>query len=127
MATRFKTIQRPNPQDVDAEKLHYATLSGAGVVGIKDLIRRMSRFTSLSEPDIRSVLLALRMEIQESLLDGKTVRLDEFGTFRMILKSTGCATAEEVCRDNIKGVKLHFIVGKDLRKTMADLMFEKHV
>lgn len=77
---------------------------------------------AFSEATIRGVIIEMENCLKELLLDGKAVRLDELGIFRIGL-STKCAnTSKEFTTDNIWGVRLNLFLGKRFR---ADDLYGK--
>ena len=71
------------------------------------------------ESTIRGVLIEMQVCLRELLLEGKAVRLDELGIFRIGLETYGADTAKEFTADNIKAVRLNLYLGKRFRA--ADL------
>ncbi len=71
------------------------------------------------ESTIRGVLIEMQVCMRELLLEGKAVRLDDLGIFRIGLETSGAKTAKEFTADNIKAVRLNLYLGKRFRA--ADL------
>lgn len=71
------------------------------------------------ESTIRGVLIEMQVCLRELLLEGKAVRLDELGIFRIGLETYGADTAKEFTADNIGAVRLNLYLGKRFRA--ADL------
>lgn len=57
--------------------------------------------------------------------DGQVVRLGEPGGLRVSLRSEGMATADEVNASVIKGAKVIFAPGKDIKKMLNNLEYQK--
>ena len=73
-----------------------------------------------SEATIRGVLIEMEICLRELLLEGKAVRFDELGIFRIGLRTTPAATAKNFdANTNVKGVRLNLHLGKRFRA--ADL------
>lgn len=71
------------------------------------------------ESTIRGVLIEMQICMRELLLEGKAVRLDDLGIFRIGLETSAATTAKEFTADNIKAVRLNLYLGKRFRA--ADL------
>ena len=116
MAIKFKVIEKGQPgasPNVTGEK----TLAG--------LTRDIEKISTVSGADIRAVLYALVDVMVDSLAEGQVVRLGELGSLRVSISSEGMATAEEVNASAIKGSKVIFTPGKDIKKMLNNLEFVK--
>lgn len=60
-----------------------------------NLVKAIEKFSSLSEPDIRGVIIAIENVIQQQLVEGKMVRLDKLGSFYTSLSSHGVADPQQ--------------------------------
>lgn len=63
--------------------------------------------------------------LSKHLADGRIVRLGDFGSFQISLSSEGADAANKVNASLIKGSKILFRPGLDLRDTLATLKYEK--
>ncbi|MGV4530558.1 HU family DNA-binding protein, partial [Ornithobacterium rhinotracheale] len=63
--------------------------------------------------------------MQSSLSDGEIVRLGELGSMRVNISSEGKAKEEEVTQNAIRGAKVIFTPGTDLKKMLNNLSYEK--
>ncbi len=75
--------------------------------------------------DIRAVLYALVEAMQSSLSNGQAVRLGELGSLRVSIGSEGKATEKEINSSSIKNAKVIFTPGKDIKKMLDTLEYEK--
>ena len=75
--------------------------------------------------DIRAVLYALVEAMQSSLSNGQAVRLGELGSLRVSIGSEGKATEKEINSASIKNAKVIFTPGKDIKKMLDTLEYEK--
>lgn len=74
---------------------------------------------AFSEATIRGVLIEMEMCLRELLLEGKAVRFDDLGIFRIGLETRGEAASKDFTADSIEGVRLNLYLGKRFRA--ADL------
>ena len=80
-----------------------------------------------SEGTIRGVLIEMEVCLREMLLEGKAVRFDDLGIFRVGLETQGADEAKEFTADSIKGVRLNLHLGKRFlaRNLMTDARFKE--
>lgn len=72
-----------------------------------------------SEATIRGVLIEAETCLRELLLDGKAVRFDDLGIFRIGLKTAPAHDAQDFMAENIRGVRMNLYLGRRFRA--ADL------
>ncbi|GHT18382.1 hypothetical protein FACS189429_4830 [Bacteroidia bacterium] len=126
MAIKFKTVERGQPGVAGGGvKKYYASIVTDGEVTIDDLTKEIEKFSSLSEPDIRGVIIALENVIQNKLAESKIVRLEKLGTFYPAISSEGKTTAAEVTEHAIKGVGVNYRTGARILATMQAAGFKK--
>lgn len=90
------------------------------VLEFDEFIKHMANHHCVfGESTIRGVLIEMQICLRELLLEGKAVRLDDLGIFRLGLQTVGANTAKEFTADNIRAVRLNLYLGKRFRA--ADL------
>ncbi len=77
-------------------------------VTTKQLAQKISARCTVTEPDILAVINALETEIADYLQAGRRVVLNDFGSFKLGLKTEGAPTAKDFGQSNIKGIKVLF-------------------
>ena len=107
MALQFNVIERPNPQT--KEKKWYATPRLTGSRDLKNLSKDLSEVSSLSAGDVQNVFANLIDQLPKWLIEGNSVKLDGFGSFRLSFSSTGEAVKEDVTADSIKDIHIIFV------------------
>lgn len=122
---KFKAVQKTNPQDRDAEKKWYAQIVTDGEVTIDMLVDEIEKFSALSEPDIRGVLIALENVVQKRLSEGKIVRFEQLGSLYPSLSSTPSDTQEEVSAANIQTIRVNYRPGKRIMDAMKNASKKK--
>lgn len=76
------------------------------------------------DPDLgRMVISRLKEVIMTKVLDGNTVMLGDLGYFYATVSSEPSDSKEEVTRQKIKRVKMHFKFSKKAEKRMQDIDF----
>jgi predicted histone-like DNA-binding protein len=126
MSIKYKVIQKVQPGIAGGgNKKYYASISTAGESTVDDLVKKIEKFSALSEPDIRGVIVALENVIQNDLADSKIVRLEKLGTFYPTLSSEGKETEKEIGPHSIKSVGVNYRPGTRILSTMKEAGFKK--
>lgn len=126
MAIKYKLVEKGQPGVVGGgTKKWYATAISDGEITIDDLVRRIEKFSALSEADIRGVIIALENVIQDQLVEGKIIRLDKLGSFYPSISSEGTATAAEFTSASIKSVKLNYRPGTRIQNALKTASYKK--
>ena len=126
MAILFNVMEKGQPGVVGGGvKKFYATIKYDGEVTIDDLVKEIEKFSSLSEPDIRGVIIALENVIQDKLSNSKIVRLEKLGNFYPSFSSEGVEKAENFSSNNIKKVNVNYRPGVRIIKALENAGFKK--
>ena len=125
MSIKFKAVQKGTPGVAGGgSKKYYAAIVTDGETTIDDLVREIEKFSALSEPDIRGVIVALENVVQNKLAESKTVRLEKLGTFYPTLSSEGREEAKNVTEHCIKKVGVNYRPGKRILSSMKNAGFK---
>ena len=128
MSIKFKVQQKAQPGVAGGGvKKYYATIVLNGEATIDDLVKEIEKFSSLTEPDIRGVIIALENSIQNKLAEGKIVRLEKLGSLYPSISSAGVEKAEDVTSAVIKDAYINYRPGERLMKTINESGFVKVV
>lgn len=126
MAIKFKVIERGEPGVVGGgTKKFYASANITGEATIEKLTRQIEKISTVSGADIRAVLYAMVDVAVEELADGKVVRLDELGSLRVALSSTGVEKESDVTPAIITKSKVIFTPGKKIKEMLNNVKYEK--
>jgi len=126
MAIKYNVILKGQPGVVGGgKKKYYASIVLDGEVTVDDLVKEIEKFSALSEPDIRGVILALENVIQNKLSESKIVRMDKIGSFYPALSSEGKEREEEVTAKTVKKVNVNYRAGNRIIKAMVDSGLKK--
>ena len=126
MALFYKKIQRPNPLNRAIVKW-YPVLKSIGVLKTRELAKLMSDETTMNPKEAEMAIYEFVKILKRELKDGKTVSLDDFGTFMLTAKTTGEETEEAVSASNISGLNLRFRTNPDFKNEVskAEIKFWK--
>ncbi|MDR1602262.1 MAG: HU family DNA-binding protein [Tannerella sp.] len=122
---KFRVVEKGNPGNPSAPKKKYANAVNAGKLGIKDFAKEIAGRSSLTRGDIENVLNNFIDELPTFLKLGLSVKLGEFGTLRLSPISEGVDADKEFTAANIKGVKVIFTPGIELKESLRDIRFEE--
>ena len=125
MPVKYSLAQRPNPSDPAAPKKFYATAKSEGEMTLRELANQIGAISTVSSIDTLAVLESLLQVIPGELLNGRIVRLGEFGSFRITLESEGADTAEDFNKSLIKRAKLNFRPGKLIANALKTADYQK--
>lgn len=121
----IKVNQKVNPQAPEGPRKFYGSAKASGFADIRKLANRISKETTLGTPDVMAVIEALLQDIPEFLLEGKIVKLGDFGTFRITVCGEGAETEEEYNSSMIQKINLHFRGGKVFKDVLASAQFSR--
>jgi predicted histone-like DNA-binding protein len=126
MAVKYKVQERVEPGvKGGGKRKYYATIVTDGEVTIDDLVKDIEKFSALSEPDIRGVVIALENVIQDRLANSKIVRLEKLGTLYPSLSSEGKDKEEDVDAGCIKKTSVNYRPGDRILQAMKNAGFKK--
>ena len=122
MALQFNVVERQNPQT--KEKKWYASTKLTGSHDLKSLSQDISQVSSLSAGDVYNVIMNLCDVLPKVLMDGNSVKMDGFGTFRLSFSSEGAANKDDVSAGSIKDNYILFdavdAIKEKVRKTKVN-------
>ncbi|MBE0639397.1 MAG: HU family DNA-binding protein [Bacteroidales bacterium] len=122
---KFKLIERKNPRQPGDPSRYYAIGVNQGKVDIRELADQISEKSTVTSIDTIAVIEALLKVIPRELANGRIVTLGDLGTLRLTLKSEGSDQPEKFSATMIKGTKLHFRPGKEVRKVLNNISYAK--
>jgi len=106
MALQFNVVERQKPQT--KEKKWYASTKLTGTHNLQDLSKEISQVSSLSAGDVYNVIVNLCDVLPKLLMDGNSLKMDGFGSFRLSFSSEGSANKEDVTAGSIKDIYILF-------------------
>jgi predicted histone-like DNA-binding protein len=119
MPIQYKLRQRSEPGIVGGgNKKWYAVAINNKEFTIDNLVASIEKFSSLSEPDIRAVIIAMENVIQNQLTDGYIVRLDKLGSFYTSLSSEGVVDKQSFKEEMIKEKRVIYRPGSRILKAL---------
>lgn len=123
MSIFLKPVQRVNPLDGDAPAKWYPVQYTTKLVEETEVAELIADETTLNPMEALMAIRQLRKVVQRLLLDGKSVKLGDWGTFNVTLSTEGADTKEELTARNVKRVNINFQAGSDLKNAMQKADF----
>lgn len=123
MSIFLKAVQRTNPQDTEAPKKWYPVQYTTKMVDENEVAMLMADETTLNPMEAAMAIRQLRKVVQRLLLDGKSVKLGDWGTFNVTLNTEGAATKAELTARNVKRVNINFQPSDELKAAMQKADF----
>ncbi|GAB4421683.1 MAG: hypothetical protein Kow002_10750 [Anaerolineales bacterium] len=125
MSIKFNVVERGNPSNPAAPKKYYPSPTASGKISLRAVAKRAAEMSTVSMPDTVAVIEALLAIIPDEMSKGNIVRLGDFGSFWLKLKTEASESAEEVSAGKITGVVPRFAPGKEFKNALAQAKFEK--
>lgn len=126
MAINYKIVKQGNTPLTDPDREYYtARVCSRSKISLKKIAERISQRCTLSKADIYGTLVELTTIIPECLLENQSVELGSLGTFSCSISSQSEASPEEVTWRSIKGLKVQFRAGKELKEELRDVQFKR--
>jgi predicted histone-like DNA-binding protein len=126
MSVKFNIVERPNPQDREAPKKFYPSIQASGRMNLRSLSKRITQMCTVTGPDTMAVLESFLEIIPEELAEGNIVELGDFGSFWLRNSADGAEQADEVSASQVTGLLPRFIPGKEFKKALKGVDFEKN-
>lgn len=125
MPVQYVLIEKGNPSKPEEPKKYYAQAKSSGEITYKTLAKEIASRSSLNAGDVFNVLEVLTQVMNREISDGRIIRLGDFGSLQLSLSSEGVDVAEKFNASHIRGNKILFRPGKDLKAIMNNLEYKK--
>lgn len=122
---KFKAVQRHNPLDPEAPNKFYASPIYTGSMDLKELSDEVAEKSSLTRGDCYNVIQNFLGSMKKALNKGYIVKLDDLGTFRTTLSSSGVETADELSSGNIRKARIRFSPADELKGMLTSMKYAK--
>lgn len=121
----FTTVRRKNLAHKEKPDLYYARAKSSRYVDIDELSERIQRSCTVNGADVVAVLYALQDEMAECFKYGEMVHLGKIGSFQVTLASTGMENEKDVKEHVIRGARICFRPGAEIKAVLNTLIFSK--
>lgn len=120
----YKIAERENPMD-RSQKKFYATPSYTKDVELRKIAEDISKNCTLTPADISAVLESFLDVVPNYLEEGHSIKMGNFGRFRLSFSSKGFETEEAVTADAVTRTRVLFVPGVALKKRLTQIRFEQ--
>lgn len=126
MSVKYNIVERGNPTNREAPKKFYPSITASGRITTRELAERASQMSTLTTTDIVAVIESLLAIIPNELAKGNIVELGDFGSFWLRASADGTESADEVRAAQITGVLPRFNPGKEFKRALEGIVFNKN-
>ena len=123
MSIFLKPVQRANPSEPDAPKKWYPVQYTTKMVDENEVAMLIADETTLNPMEAAMAIRQLRKVVQRLLLDGKSVKLGDWGTFNVTLNTEGAERKEDLTAHNVKRVNVNFQPSDEMKAAMQKADF----
>ena len=127
MSLLFNRVMKKNPRQPDDPAKWFPVLKSRGLMSEREVALEISDETTLNPMEARMALYQFQKVVTKALLDGKTVRLGELGSFRLTLSATGADDKEAADHTKVKRVNMRFTPAIPLKEALAKAHLTKAV
>lgn len=118
MSIFLKPVQRRNPLKPKEPMKWYPIQNTVKMVDETEVAELIADETTLNPMEAQMAIRQLRKIVQRLLLDGKSVKLGNWGSFNVTLNTEGVATKDELSARNVKSVNINFQPDTELKAAM---------
>lgn len=122
----FTSVLRKNMLDREKPDMYYALAKSTGEIDIDEMADRIQRSSTVNWADVVCVLRALQTEMIDSFKKAEIVRLGGLGSFYVTLRSSGTLASKDVKEGLIKGARVRFRPGKEIKDALKTLSYSKY-
>jgi predicted histone-like DNA-binding protein len=126
MSVKYNVVERGNPSNREAPKKFYPSILASGRISTRELAERASQMSTMTTTDMMAALETLLTIIPDELAKGNIVELGDFGSFWLRATSDGAEAAEDVRANQITGVLPRFNPGKEFKRSLDGIVFNKN-
>jgi predicted histone-like DNA-binding protein len=119
MGITFKRVLRRNPINKEAAPRFYPAVDRTDrPVNLEDMVVDIKEKSSLTEGDIRSVIVNFVEVMRKYLYNGRVINVKNFGIFYASIRAIGAEKREDCKVSNITGVRIRFRPSSAVRPDM---------
>ena len=126
MAVKLTTVNKFNVREEGkGAKRYCAAVKSAGTDTLKEITVSIEKASTVSGGDIRAVLYELVETMKHSLAEGRIIRLEDLGSFRISVKSDIAEDPTDIGPGSVRQAKIVFTPDAGLNRWLKQLKFEK--
>jgi predicted histone-like DNA-binding protein len=124
MSVSYRLVKRHNPQNSEAPKKYYA-ISDNRSVSFDDFCEQVADGCTLTSADVKAVIDRFVQVMSRNLANSCSVKMGDFGSFRVSLSSSGSTTSDTFKVSLIRGARIVFTPGTALKSTLSSLSYSR--
>ena len=125
MPILYKAIPKTTSLKANKSEVFHAKTIANGAIEFEDFLKKISKKSSIPYIDCFRFFLHFEETLMEELDAGKIVRLNDLGSFQIGATSKSVANIENVTEDSITKPHINYRPGKEFKKMLKNLEFEK--
>ena len=125
MSVKYNVVERANPSNRAAPKKYYPSIVSTGRMRTREMVTEAASISTMSSADLAAAFEIFLAIIPKELAKGNIVELGDFGSFWLKSTAEGSDSADAVRGSQISGVLPRFTPGKEFKKILAAIEFEK--
>lgn len=119
MPVFYNIMERKSLQHPNKPNKYYPVLRSVGLKLEKEVAMLIADETTLNRKEAEMALTQFEKILVRLLLEGHTVQLGDWGTFRLTCHADGSDTVEQVTAANIKNLNIRFMPGREIKEAVA--------
>jgi len=122
MSVKYSVVMRKNPSKPAEAAKFYAHAQAYGEMDFDSLCEEVNGRCTVTRADVSAVLESVLDSMNKGLANGQIVRLGNFGSFQLGVRSHGAAKENEFTPTLIRGTRISFRPGKlltNMQKTLS--------
>lgn len=126
MAVSYKVVsKRPGGMAGSNPPKYFPMVTKRSLMDTRELAEEIGRRNGFSSAHVVGIIETLIQMVPEMLKDGRSVRLDGFGTFSLHVSGVGREDPDKVTKRDITKVKMAFLPSKEIKMKLAATKFRK--
>ena len=121
---KYKLKEQVNPMDITAPNKYVPVKLKQETLTLRDFAKRISRESTVSSMDAMAVLEGLLQIIPDEILNGKIIKLGDFGTFRSTISAVAVDAPEDFTTTKIKSLNVRFRPAKEFQKQITNIDYQ---
>lgn len=126
MALTYTIMSTNRPGEGKAgTPMYFPKLTGTSQANLREVSKLLAMRSTASEADVYLVVTGLINLIPELLAEGRTVKLDGLGTFRLHARVDTASSPEKVSTRNIRELRLAFRPDNEIKRELRTVKVYK--
>lgn len=113
----YRTVKRKSPKDGSVK--YYGAPLRLGYLNLQEIADYICQECTVTPHDVKAVLSSLQEQVIRALLDGKSVRLGDLGSFHVTFSSNGVTAEKDFTVKDIKAVRVQFNKSSAMRAAFS--------